>query len=144
GDITAIMTAFRRPHTLARQWEAIRSQTVQPRAVWIWANDPDPAVGEAVAALAVDRVVVCRPNAFFHARFALGLTALTEYVALFDDDSIPGARWFENCLATMNTHPGILGSAGVCLSGPSYQSRIVCGWHAPVDEVVEVDLVGHV
>ena len=93
GDITVIITAFRRPHTLARQFQAIRAQTVPPQAVWIWANDPNPAVSEAIAGLPVDRLVVSRPNAFFHARFALAQTALTEYVAVFDDDSIPGERW---------------------------------------------------
>jgi GT2 family glycosyltransferase/tetratricopeptide (TPR) repeat protein len=143
GDITVVLTAYRRPDSLADQLDSIRKQTVQPRQVWVWANAPDESVSAAIAALNVDRVATCFPNAYFHARFALAQTALTQYVAVFDDDSVPGTRWFENCLETMAACPGILGSAGVRLSGPAYTPRTICGWHAPSDEIVEVDLVGH-
>ncbi len=111
--ITAILTVYRRPNTIQSLVEAIRAQTAAAPQIWIWANEPPAAVIDAIAQAKVDRVVTSSVNAYFHARFALALTAPTEFVTVFDDDSVPGPRWFENCLATMGRTPGILGSAGV-------------------------------
>jgi hypothetical protein len=86
--------------------------------------------------------VTCSQNAYFHGRFALALMAPTEFVAIFDDDTIPGRDWFANCLETMRTTPGILGTAGLILHGPSYARRTMYGWQRPSDRAVEVDLVG--
>lgn len=141
--ITAVLTAYRRPWLLAEQIAAIRGQSIPPDEVWIWANEPDVAMRDALADANADRIVTSSANAFFHARFGLALTAPTEFVAVFDDDTIPGERWFENCLETMASTPGILGSAGVSLVEPSYQSWSVQGWHRPSDQVAEADLVGH-
>ena len=91
----------------------------------------------------MERVVTCSDNAHVHARFALALTATTEFVALFDDDALPGANWFANCLRTMRQTPGILGTAGVRVAGVSYRNGERFGWHAPCTQTVEVDLVGH-
>jgi hypothetical protein len=72
----------------------------------------DPAPRFALRAARLDRLVLCSENAYFHGRFALALLATTEYVAIFDDDSIPGCDWFANCLETMARTPGILGTNG--------------------------------
>jgi len=141
--ITAILTAYRRAHTIRPLVDAVRAQTVPASQIWAWANEPLAAVAEAVRAANVDRVVTSSVNAFFHARFALALTAPTEFVAMFDDDSVPGARWFENCLAIMERTPGIVGSAGVRLVEANYATATKHGWHAPAAETVAVDLVGH-
>ncbi|MBI3462404.1 MAG: glycosyltransferase [Planctomycetes bacterium] len=142
-DITAIVTAYRRPTAIAPLIEAIRSQTVPASQIWVWANEPTAAVAEAIAQVKVDHVVTSSVNAYFHARFALALTAPTEFVAVFDDDSVPGPLWSENCLATMEKTPGILGTAGVRLTGPCYATATKHGWHQPTQETVAVDLVGH-
>ncbi|WP_422927501.1 methyltransferase domain-containing protein [Singulisphaera sp. PoT] len=143
SEVTVILTAYRRPEVLAEQVEAIRAQTRLPRQIWIWANDPGPAMREALGRVGVDRVVTSDRNAYVHARFALGLAAGTEFLAVFDDDTVPGPRWLENCLSTFDQAPGILGAAGVRLRGPDYGRRSVHGWHDPRAEAVEVDLVGH-
>ena len=141
-SITAIITTYRRPYTLLRLIEAVRGQSVPPRLLWAWANEPSPGFSVALSAARLDRVVTCSENAYFHGRFALALLAPTEYVAIFDDDSIPGPDWFENCLATMARTPGILGTAGLELHGQGYANRTMHGWQRPSDETVEVDLVG--
>jgi GT2 family glycosyltransferase/tetratricopeptide (TPR) repeat protein/SAM-dependent methyltransferase len=143
ADVTVILTAYRRPDALRGQVEAIRAQSLGPRAIWLWANEPGPPMLEAIDGAEVDRVVVSNVNAYVHARFALALTAPTEFVALFDDDTVPGAGWLANCVETFGRSPGILGSAGVRLHGEEYSSRSVHGWHDPSDETTEVDLVGH-
>lgn len=140
--ITTILTVYRRPKNLQTQVEAIRRQSVPSQAIWAWGNEPSEDLKSALAAAGLDRVVTSSQNAFFHGRFALALLATTEYVALFDDDSIPGSRWFANCLETIGTTPGILGTAGVVLHGPGYADRTMHGWQRPDDAAVEVDLVG--
>lgn len=142
-DLTVILTAYRRPELLHDQVLAIRAQTTLPREIWVWANEPESTMLGALERAQLDRVVTSNRNAYVHARFALALTANTEFVAIFDDDSVPGKRWFENCLESFARTPGILGSAGVRLWGNDYQKRSVHGWHDPVRETVEVDLVGH-
>ncbi len=142
-NITVILTAYRRPASLARQVEAIRRQTAPVREVWAWANEPDQTMMNELERAQLDRVVVSSKNAFVHARFSLALLAPTEFVAIFDDDTIPGEQWLENCLETFEKTPGILGSAGVRLHDETYSSRSIHGWHAPSDQPVEVDLVGH-
>jgi GT2 family glycosyltransferase/tetratricopeptide (TPR) repeat protein/2-polyprenyl-3-methyl-5-hydroxy-6-metoxy-1,4-benzoquinol methylase len=111
--------------------------------MWLWANEPDNPLRATIAVQKLNRTVICSDNAHVHARFALALTAPTEYVAIFDDDALPGPNWFASCLRVMDRTPGILGSAGVRLQGNGYQQRTLHGWHTPIAETVEVDLVGH-
>ncbi|HEV3004219.1 MAG TPA: glycosyltransferase, partial [Pirellulales bacterium] len=140
--ITVVLAAYRRPHALAAQVAAIRAQSVKPARIWAFANDPQPDMVAALAAARLDRVVTSSENTYFHARFALAMTALSDYVALFDDDTIPGPNWFVNCLETDSRTPGILGTAGIVLHGPGYGQRTMHGWQRPCDHAVEVDLVG--
>jgi O-antigen biosynthesis protein len=142
-DVTVILTGYKRPELLEDQVEAIRSQTIPPRELWVWANEPGPEMRSAIERAAFDRVIGCSKNAYVHARFALALLVTSDFVALFDDDTLPGRRWLENCLQTFDRTPGILGSAGVRLWSEGYQNRSVHGWHDPQHETVEVDLVGH-
>jgi O-antigen biosynthesis protein len=143
ADVTVILTAYRRPELLCDQARSIRAQTEPAQEIWAWANEPGPSMLSALERAGLDRVVTSSQNAFVHARFALALTARTEFVALFDDDTLPGRRWLENCLTTFRQTPGILGSAGVRLRGADYRRRSIHGWHDPSEEAVEVDLVGH-
>ena len=46
-------------------------------------------------------------------------------------------------MKTHETHPGILGSAGIILDNCSYNPHTRAGWPLPNPEVKEVDLVGH-
>src|SRR5437016_2825649 len=108
-DVTVILTAYRRPSLLADQLASIRAQTEPPCEVWLWANEPDETLRQTIERLEFDRVVTCSTNAHVHARFALALTAPTSFVAIFDDDTFPGPRWLENCHATFERSPGILG-----------------------------------
>jgi hypothetical protein len=170
-SITAIITAYRRPQNIPPLVEAVRSQSVLSAAVWCWADDPSEKIKATLAEAKLDRVVTSTQNAYFHGRFALALLAPTEFVAIFDDDSIPGENWFANCLETIDQSPGILGTAGVVFHGKptrekgdghvlperlgecftqndpvpvsaDYARRTMHGWKRPSDETVEVDLVG--
>lgn len=159
-DITVILNLYRRPQNLREQVEVIRNQSVKPKEIWLWINQHDDQhaflnnleypeynpIGDtnyACEMLGVDKIIDCSHNFKFYGRYAGALLADTKYVAIFDDDTVPGHRWFENCLNTMEKSPGILGSAGVILRSNTYNPHTRVGWPNPNDKVERVDLVGH-
>lgn len=88
------------------------------------------------------------------ARFAFALNAKTEYICMFDDDTIPGSRWFENCLNQMKIREALFGTSGILYIDPppaldpevSYYNKLVkLGWHSSgnTTKATEVDFVGH-
>jgi len=143
SDITVILNAYRRPYNLKMQIDAIRNQTNPPKQIWVWVNYHEDNKDFDFKRLGADRVFHNDYNWKFYGRFAAALLADTEYIAIYDDDTIPGSKWHENCLNTMKTHEGILGTAGVILSGNRYVLHDRCGWPTQNAEVTPVDLVGH-
>lgn len=138
--ITVILTGYNRPQNIPLQLQALKSQSVKPDDIWLWYNKGslDQKVPDGV------KSIVCNHNFKFHGRFSAALLAQTKYVAIFDDDTIPGNKWFENCLNTMKTHRGILGSAGVRVNGDKYWPNTKFGGNGISNSSVEeVDLVGH-
>ena len=143
-EITVILNAYRRPYNLEGQIAAIRNQSTKPVCIWLWINDHEDNRDFDFSKLDVDRTFKNDYNWKFYGRFAAALLADTKYVAIFDDDTVPGSLWFENCLNTISTHRGILGSAGVLLHDPKYYMKHQrCGWPTQNKETTRVDLVGH-
>ena len=143
SDITVILNAYRRPYNLKMQVEAIRNQTVPPKQIWLWVNAHEDNEGFDFKSLDVDRIFHNDFNWKFYGRFAAALLVDTEYIALYDDDTVPGSQWHKNCLDTMGENEGILGTAGVILNGSIYAQHDRCGWPTQNRETTEVDLVGH-
>ena len=144
SKITTILNCYKRPEYLQEQIEAIRKQTIPPDDIWIWYNKPEDQEQYDLSNLGC-KVITCNHNFKFHGRFSVGLLAKTKYVAFFDDDTIPGPKWFENCMNTIKSGcNGILGSAGILLLGEAYNPHQKIGWNGDGNESVkEVDLVGH-
>jgi hypothetical protein len=142
-DVTVILNSYRRPYNLPQQVEAIRGQTLSPSQIWLWVNSHEDNEGWDYSNLGLDRIFDNDHNWKFYGRFAAALLADTEYVAIFDDDTIPGEKWFENCMETMSLREGILGSAGVTLDGNRYIQHTRCGWPTQNLGIKRVDLVGH-
>lgn len=142
--ITVILNCYKRPQYLQEQIEAIENQTIPPNDIWIWYNKPEDQKQHDLTDLGY-KVTTCNYNFKFHGRFAFGLLVQTKYVAFFDDDTIPGKNWFQNCLDTIEKgYDGILGSAGIYLKGNQYDPHQKIGWNGIHNEqVCEVDLVGH-
>ena len=111
--------------------------------IWLWINYHEDNRDFDLATLDVDKIFKNDYNWKFYGRFAAALLADTEYIAMYDDDTIPGSNWHRNCLETMKTHEGILGSAGVILNGNRYIQHDRCGWPTKNKQTTEVDLVGH-
>jgi hypothetical protein len=144
-DITVILNVYNRPYTLESQLLAIKNQTVkvEDENIWVWYNRG--TVKQATPKNPAHRIFVCNQNTKFHGRFAAAMLAQTEYVALLDDDVIPGTKWFENCLESMKVNEGVMGGSGVHLySSTAYQPNHKVGWNGyHHSTVTRVDLVGH-
>lgn len=143
-SITTILNIYRRPQYLDMQIKSILDQSVKGNHIWAWRNNHEDSLQldlEKVTGL--DRWFNSNYNWKFYGRFAAALLADTEYVAIFDDDTIPGSDWFKNCLDTMSKQEGILGSAGVTLNSSLYSDHVRCGWPTNNENIERVDLVGH-
>ena len=147
--ITVVLNGFKRPHTLKEQYDAIKSQTVRDVEIMFWGN-----VIEGVISFPGDVINTCvsavsNSNHGTWGRFAYALLAKTRYVCVIDDDTIPGSKWLENCLATMETHIGILSTRGAIMNlghdreYPFGKSYTPVGWCDPNEEPVRVDMGCH-
>jgi len=142
--ITVILNCYKRPQYLKEQITAIQSQTIKPDEIIVWYNKPEGEQQYNISGLGA-KVILCDHNYKFHGRFSAALLAKTKYVAIFDDDTIPGKKWFENCINSMKEKSGIYGTTGVVLHGNGYTPNHKVGWNGsiPNKSIEEVDLVGH-
>ena len=141
--VACLLTAFRRPQNLNLQIDAVRAQTVKPSEIAVWQNFHPEHQFEQAALDRVPHVRSTNSNWGVWPRFLFCSEFESEYVCVFDDDAIPGPRWLENCLETIRTHEGLLGTLGVIFVNGTRGQQAKVGWFHPVEHVVEVDIVGH-
>ena len=150
--ITVILNGYRRPDNLNRQLEAIKSQTYPAQEVLLWYNFPGEdidinyEIGEKIP------TAYSNHNYGVWARFYFALNARCPYICVFDDDTIPGKRWLENCMNTMKEYHALLGTVGLIYTEPThpekssyYDSYNRVGWPPGCnnDIATRVDFVGH-
>ncbi|HET7503415.1 MAG TPA: glycosyltransferase family A protein [Kofleriaceae bacterium] len=140
AEITVILSSWKRPHNLVDQVAAMRAQTLPPREIWLWADTCDANRDADHDALGLDRIFRNSSNLGVYGRFAVGLLARTRYVAVFDDDTIPGRRYLERCAETIEQHHGIVAAAGVQFLQASYRPAQRYGWAVRTPVVTEVDV----
>lgn len=135
--VSVLLSTHRRPQYLSQQLAAIRAQSVPVEEIRIWHDGPDPAPQAPVT------VVGSTANLGVWPRFLHCLEFDTEFACIFDDDTIPGSKWLENCLRTMEICEGLIGALGVIFPGGNRETRTYRGWHKPCHQPVEVDIVSH-
>ncbi|MEG4494349.1 hypothetical protein [Microcoleus sp. D3_18_C4] len=141
--ISVILNVYKRNSNLERQINALIGQTVQIEYedIHVWYNHI--GLNQHLPQSRNIKTYVCSWNTKFHGRFLISLLVKTPFVAVLDDDIIPGNKWFENCLNSINNVNGILGGSGVILKAKAYRPNLKIGWngvHSPNNE--KVDLVG--
>lgn len=150
--VSVILTAWARPQYLEEQVERILDQTVSPHEIVLWYNQPPSKFGVFKAQQKREfknsrhvKKILCDHNFGIVPRFAIAPIMEGEYVCIFDDDTLPGEGWFENCLNYVDREKAICGTIGL-----RYLSRTELktekprmGWEAMNTEPAFVDLVGH-
>jgi hypothetical protein len=149
-SITVVLNGFKRPHTLKEQYAALKQQTVQDFDIMLWINLVDSTSLEFDQSIINDcNSIISNTNFGVWGRFTAALNARTKYVCVIDDDTIPGKKWLENCLNTIQTHRGVLSTRGVVanlghdLSYPAPASYTAVGWCNPNEKAVRVDMGCH-
>lgn len=146
NDISVILNVYKRPYTLDKQIEVIKNQTVGIKSenIHVWYNTPEGDIEQFLPDDNKIKTYECNYNTKFFGRFTIPLLCKTPYIAMFDDDIIPGPEWLENCLKSINKCNGILGASGVITNGKTYIPNQKIGWNGVHSNSIEkVDLVGH-
>lgn len=145
NNITVILNVYKRPQVLIEQLTAVQKQSVVPTKIIIYKNFVEGIELPSIPDELNKNVTIIESSENFGVwgRFAVALLANTQYVCVFDDDTIPMPKWFENCLNTIKEFPGLLGTNGVIFDkGDQYKATNI-GWHTGNDKTTEVDIVGH-
>lgn len=141
-DISVMLTGFKRLRRLPEQIEAVRSQTIPPVAVWLYHNSHRKFELSDIPD-GVDRVITSHPNLGVWPRFMSCMEFETDYVCVFDDDTVPGKKWFENCWNSMQKQEGLYGTNGIIFPLQGRRPYSSIGWKGNRRETTEVDIVGH-
>jgi len=136
---TAIIGVHAGGENLHRIVGALSTQTVPPAGLLVWFDGgAQPSHWDGAA-------VWSAHNHGCFARFALTGICRTEAIMVFDDDTVPGNRWAENCINVMESHQrrAILGCRGIRLTTDAYAPFKEAGLYAKNQHTMECDLVGH-
>jgi hypothetical protein len=137
-NITTILQIYKRNKYLDEQIESIRKQTIQSKIIIVHNEG-----GVRFTYPEGIPVIYANPNLKYHLRFAIGLLCDTEYLAFFDDDTIPGSRWYENCLKTIEKHNCICVSNGRDVNIDTKTQSCPGGWCAPNNDELKCWFGGH-
>jgi len=152
-DLTVIISAWARPEYLPLIWEAIQYQSRRPRETWIVQNDPRGRAlvpREFLAEARAYSTVIIDSGINHGCWFRFLLAALycrTRYVAIFDDDTLPGSDALATAVGSLEKQSGLYGGRGIIFrnegNGPQFCVHDVEGWPAGTAETTPVDFVGH-
>lgn len=151
-DVSVVLTLYKRPEMLEKQLNAIEKQSLRPKEILlIQDGTADGSVVEIPEHLKsrFDKIVVKKENCGVWERFRFAREAASyPYVCVFDDDTIPGRRFLENCHVEMMKRPALYGAVGiVARDAKSYPLKKYyrVGWpeDAHCSKSAEVDFAGH-
>ena len=159
--VTAVVSFYRRTWTLPAMVLRLLRSTVVPREIWLvaFASAEEAALAAAHEALGADAQVQAAAAALgaaappillarggmqlsYFGRFQLALAARTPFVAVFDDDTLPGAQALHTLLHMAHTALGehsVLAARGHHLQWPMLEPFAMS---ARSPSVVEEDVVG--
>jgi hypothetical protein len=145
-SISVILNVYKRIYTLDSQIKSILNQSVNIKEedIHIWINTDENGFEDFKIKYDKIKFYHCNYNTKFFGRFTIPLLCKTEYVAVFDDDILPGKNWLSNCLENVKKKDGIYGGSGILTNGKTYNPHIKVGWNGVCsNEISQVDLVGH-
>lgn len=155
GSLSVVLTGFKRsPAYLQAQLEALEKSTLKPDAIVFFQNGDFANFTEVLAKWPqVKHVHYKNWNSKFHGRFAAAMLLTTEFVAIADDEVVPGPRWLEAAVQQAGALNGIIGNSGRIVEPDSsftdpkvpYQSSRSAHVTGEVTKPTpaQVDFVGH-
>lgn len=148
-SVSVVLNLYKRPNNLEKQLELIENQTLKPKEIILFKDETDPPSNIQIPESIKDKVslqISSSKNVGVWGRFSAGLLTKSTYVCVFDDDTMPGHRWLENCHSAMLKKPGLYGTIGILMEKPKkypFEKYIRIGWLSSNKHITEVDLVGH-
>lgn len=152
SKISVILTAWMRPQNLEEQVQRILDQTVRPAEIVLWYNQPLKKLGFLERKKLVEfkndkyvKKIICDYNFGIIPRFCLASCLEGDYICIFDDDTMPGSKWFENCLNYVDSEKCICGTIGLRYLSKSElkTEKPRMGWEGMNGKLEFVDTVGH-
>tara|TARA_R110000772_G_scaffold17946_1_gene49821 strand:- start:60644 stop:61381 length:738 start_codon:yes stop_codon:yes gene_type:complete len=143
--VSIILNVYKRPYTLETQIEAIKNQSLSVRSedIHVWYNNVE-GLEQPLPKDPKIKTYKANWNTKFFGRFTIPLMCRTPYIAMFDDDVVPGTKWLEHCFTNIEKQDGILGGSGIILHEKRYRPNTVVGWNGMKSkDPIDVDLVGH-
>ncbi|UQZ91024.1 hypothetical protein C4J81_18095 [Deltaproteobacteria bacterium Smac51] len=147
-DVSVVLNLYKRPENLKLQVEALKNQTLKPKEILLYQDGtgdtvkiPEPLYRE------FDFIKVSPENIGVWGRFKFAEKhANCKYICVFDDDTIPGQRWLENCYSELLKQEGLYGTIGIITKEPEsypFSDFFRVGWDGQLNFTAEVDFVGH-
>lgn len=141
--IDVILTAYKRIDIIDLQIKSLLNQSIKPNKIYVWFNNSDSNKIDSKYKDSV-QIIDAGENFGVWARFSFALNLQSEYIAIFDDDTIPGSNWFKNCIETIKEFNGLMGTRGLKFhSKNAYHEYDEFGWTNPNSQTEQVDIVGH-
>ena len=148
-DVDVVLSCYKRPQILAQQLDAIKNQTLKPRRIFLYQDGIDGYYKINLNDKILKEFNACKiseVNGGVWKRFEFAEEICkSPYICIFDDDTIPGARWFENCHMNMMQQRGIY-VTNACLLRDTQNypaSALWAGWHTSNAKTCAVDFGGH-
>lgn len=94
--LSVILTGYKRDY-FEEQIPAILNQTLKPDVIYLWQNENHIDLSKYRKKYGI-KIVQSDENMKFFGRFTYAMLMKTKYVAIFDDDIIPGKNFLKNCM----------------------------------------------
>lgn len=142
SNIVAVIGVCRRPDNVADITRALRSQTIAPSRIVVVYNDTTATRLQDVP-IDMEWVAISWNSGVWARLFICQTFTEASHIALFDDDTIPGPKWLENCAKTeQETKAILLGANGVVFRDGERNKRRYYGTGQKTIDVTPVDIVG--
>lgn len=148
-NVSVILTLFKKPDSLQKQVNSILKQTLKPKEILLFQDgitEPYKICIDTQLLNIFSKHKANPTNGGVWERFKFAKEAASPYICIFDDDTIPGKKWLENCHYNMMFNEGIYGTVGIILKNLDdypYKNYYKVGWIQPFSEKTTVDFVGH-
>jgi len=99
ADVTVILySSGENPALIAQQIDALARQSVHAKTIWVHADGPKGHDERTLARMTVHRTAGHFGRYF---RMSLARNVTTRYVAILDEDTLPGRRWLERTIVAL-------------------------------------------